>query len=141
MKKIIYIFTLGVAIAVLLMCFGDLESYYYNSEMNSALILGNRNNQEIEFQKVVNTPDKLIGLWHTENAKTNTYSRLRFNEDGTFQEDIYSGLTRGKMASIEGSYSAIDGQLTITLANGEQYRFEFQIGVNLLKLRPIVLNN
>lgn len=141
MKKIIYFLTLGVAIAVLLTCFGNLESNESPYEMNSALILGNRNNQEIEFQKVVNTPHQLIGLWHAVNAKTNTYSRLRFNEDGTFQEDIYSGLTRGKMASIEGSYSTVDDQLTVTLANAEQYRFEFQLVVNLLKLRPIVLNN
>ncbi len=141
MKKIIYIFTLGVAIAVLLTCFGDLQSYESPSEMNSILILGNRNNQEIEFQKVVNTPDQLIGLWHAENAKTNTYSRLRFNENGTFREDIYSGLNRGKMASIEGSYSMVNDQLTITLGSDEQYRFEFQLVANLLKLRPIVLNN
>ena len=143
MKKITYIVILGALVVVMGFscpgCPGNVPSSYYDTYPNSSLITSN--NQEVELKKIDEVLDQLIGLWRAENRKTNTYSQLHFNEDGTFQEDIYRQLNREFKASIKGSYSTDNGQLTIILTNAEQYKFEYHLKTNRLKLSPIAENN
>jgi hypothetical protein len=135
MKKIIYLATLAVAIVVFLSCYGQPSSSESPSDYIPSLI--SSNNRDLEFQKIGNTVNQLIGLWYADNTETNSYSRLRFHENGTFQEDIYSELTGEKFATVEGAYRVDNNQLSFTLLNAEQYHFEFKLVVKLLKLRPL----
>jgi hypothetical protein len=139
MKKIIYLATLGIAIAVFLTCFGQASLYDSPSDFIPAII--SSNNRDIEFQKIGDTADQLLGLWYAENTETDSYSRLRFKADGSFQEDIYSRLTKEYLASIRGTYRTENDQLTFTITKAEQYRFSYRLTSDLLKLSPIVLNN
>ena len=139
MKRIIYLATLGVAIAVFLTCFGQPSSYDSPSDFIPAII--SSNNEKIEFQKIGDTIEQLLGLWYAENKETDSYSRLRFNADGSFQEDVYSKLTKEYLASVRGTYRMEDEQLIFTITKAEQYHFSYQLTSDRLKLSPIVMDN
>ncbi|UCE74121.1 MAG: hypothetical protein JSV56_00070 [Methanomassiliicoccales archaeon] len=139
MKKIIYLVSLGAAVTVFLTCFGQPSSYESPSDFIPALI--SSNSQDIEFQKIGDTENQLIGVWYAENSETDSYSRLRFKADGSFQEDIYNKLTKEYLGSVRGIFIMENDQLSFTIMKAEQYLFTYQLTSNLLKLSPIVSNN
>jgi hypothetical protein len=144
MRKIHYVIMLGVLMIVMgFSCFGcpgtTQSKYDGPSTMSSVITTGSI--QEIELKNIGETSNQLIGLWQADNRKTNTYSQLRFNADGTFQEDIYRELNHEFKASLNGSYSVDNNRLTIILTNSGLYKFEYHLAIDRLKLYPIIEND
>ena len=136
MKKIVYISMLGIFSLLLFSCFGGPERDYSTTEATISLISGHHS--EVELLKVGNAQQiELIGLWKAKNVHTNTYSQIFFNENGYFQEEIYSNLTGEKMASIEGQYATQNDRLEISIDKGDVYRFEYLLNGAQLNLKSL----
>jgi hypothetical protein len=142
MRKIHYVILLGILMIVMgFSCFGcpgTTESDYYPY---TSSVIATNNNQEIELKNIGEISNQLIGLWQADNRKTNTYSQLHFNADGTFQEDIYRELNQEFKASLNGSYSVDNNRLTIILTNSGLHQFEYHLAMGHLKLSPVLENN
>ncbi len=139
MKKNIYVITTGVFLAFLLACAGQPESSS-SDYRNSSVILGD-DLQEIEFYKIgLSQQAELIGLWHAENARANSYSRLGFDENGNFREDIYSELTGESLFSIQGQYHAENSNLTFMVSARGTYQYSYTlVASNRLRIHPITV--
>jgi hypothetical protein len=116
-----------------LVCDGQL--YYYNS--TSTLL--NPNSQEIVFERIDHsTTVQLTGKWKGINAESNSYSVIRFSENGFYDEIIYSELTGEKTASNEGKFKTDQNILTIEPNHGGMYQFTYQLDAQKLQLKSFI---
>jgi hypothetical protein len=101
-------------------------------------ILLNPNSQQMVFERIDHsTAAQLIGQWKGINAESNSYSLIRFSENGFYDEIIYSELTEEKSASIEGKYKTDQNMLTIEPNHGGMYQFTYQVDAQKLQLKAL----
>lgn len=126
MKKMGYMISLLFYIAVLMNCAGQtccIEPEYF---MQSVLLSGNF--QTIEYQAVPNGNQiGLPGRWFSENAETAVTSRINFNTNGAFWENVYGTLNNQLLASYGGQYTTDENMLTLILNNGDRHRFGYRV--------------
>jgi hypothetical protein len=126
---------LGFCVAILVTCAGQ-PGYDYSTEISTPIISGPF--QEIELLKIgITQQNEIIGLWKAINVKNNSYSKIKFDENGYVQEDIYSDLTGEKVASIEGLYSTQNNRMEISIINGDVHRFEYLLNGAQLNLKAL----
>ena len=123
---------LGCCIAFLAACTGQ-PGYNSPSELSTPIISGHF--QEIELLKIeITQQNEIIGVWKATNVENNSHSKIRFDENGYVQEDIYSDLTGEKLATIEGQYTAQNDRLEISTIKGDVHQFEYLLKSGQLKL-------
>ncbi len=133
MKKQAYIVLLLVSIVVLFNCVGQ-TSCEYPENVTYSILLG-ENFRGIVYQAAANGGQAgLVGSWISENAAEHSLSRIRFDERGYFQENIYSQPDRQLLASFSGQYRTEENALTIMLDSGNRYRFIYTLTEDRLRL-------
>jgi hypothetical protein len=134
MKKYIFIGFLILAVSMLFGCCGQTENSYDKSTQSSSFIL-NGNSKTVNYLLIeTNKGLHLAGNWQAENNQWNASSKIMFSQDGKFQEKIYSNLTSELLASYQGSYTATNNILIVTLNSGDSYRFTYRLSGDYLQI-------
>jgi hypothetical protein len=134
MKKYIFTGLLVIVVAIFFGCWGMPESESGSTAQSSSFIM-NGNTKTVDYLLIdANNGQQLTGIWQAKNNRQNASSKIQFTEDGRFQETVYSELTSELLDNYEGSYTATDGILIVTLNSGESYRFAYTLSGDYLKI-------
>ena len=134
MKRYIFTGFIIFVVAVFLGCAGQPESSYDKSTQSSSFIL-NGNSKTVNYLLIdTNNGLQLAGTWQAKNNQWNASSKIRFSQDGKFQENVYSNLTSELLANYQGSYTATNNILIVTLNSGDSYRFTYKLSGDYLQI-------
>jgi hypothetical protein len=134
MKKYIFIGFMILTVAMFFGCWGQPERESGSTTQSMSFILnGNFGSVEYELFEAI-SDQQLMGTWQAKNEQQNAYSKIQFTEEGRFQENVYSDLTNELLATYEGSYTATNNLLIVSLSTGESYRFMYTLSGDYLKI-------
>jgi hypothetical protein len=134
MKKYIFIGFMILTVAMFFGCWGQPERESGSTTQSMSFILnGNFGSVEYELFEAI-SDQQLMGTWQAKNEQQNASSKIQFTEEGRFQENVYSDLTNELLATYEGSYTATNNLLIVTLSTGESYRFMYTLSGDYLKI-------
>jgi hypothetical protein len=134
MQKYIFIGILILAVAILFGCFGQsINEYPYYTKSASFILNGNIG--AVDY-RLIETPANtdILGTWLARNDQVNTSSKIQFTEKGKFQEKVYNNLTSELLANYQGSYTATNNNLIVTLNSGDSYRFTYKLSGSYLQI-------
>ena len=134
MKKYIFIGFMILTVAMFFGCWGQPERESGSTTQSMSFILnGNFGSVEYELFEAI-SDQQLMGTWQAKNKQQNASSKIQFTEEGRFQENVYSDLTNELLATYEGSYTATNNLLIVSLSTGESYRFMYTLSGDYLKI-------
>jgi hypothetical protein len=134
MKKYIFIGFMILTVAMFFGCWGQPERESGSTTQSMSFILnGNFGSVEYELFEAI-SDQQLMGTWQAKNEQQNASSKIQFTEEGRFQENVYSDLTNELLATYEGSYTATNNLLIVSLSTGESYRFMYTLSGDYLKI-------
>jgi hypothetical protein len=134
MKKYIFIGFMILTVAMFFGCWGQPERESGSTTQSMSFILnGNFGSVEYELFEAI-SDQQLMGTWQAKNEQQNASSKIQFTEEGRFQENVYSDLTNELLDTYEGSYTATNNLLIVSLSTGESYRFMYTLSGDYLKI-------
>lgn len=132
MKKQLYFVCSAFLIMLLISCAGMPEG---SDSIDNLSMLFNPNFKSVEMVRIDQGAGAgLISEWKAENQNANSYSVIRFDENGNFGENVYSNLNGELMASYSGTYKESSGFIEITTGSMDVHVFSFILNANHLHL-------